>query len=119
MSTITKRVINRCKRAMEMEVEDIEVRIKMDDIFFTVIFAEGETISLSKNSLKNDWDDLVKKIKEPRNCQDHDVQDMEEIDSSDHNHDVSHTNDKQPLSETQVMSQINNLIGDIDQISED
>ncbi|XP_043473978.1 glycosyltransferase-like protein gnt13 [Leptopilina heterotoma] len=102
---------------MEMEDENIEVRIKLDDISFTAIFAEGETISLSKNSLKNDWDDLAREYKEAEKLSkplNHDVQGTGEFDSSDHSHDVSHTNDKQSLSETQVVSQVNNLIGDID-----
>lgn len=48
MSIVTKKVINRCRRALDMDDVDVEVRVKIDDSFFTATFAEGETISLSE-----------------------------------------------------------------------
>lgn len=58
-----KKIIERCRRALDLEQnEDMEVQVKIDDMFFTATFSEGETIRLSKKSLKNDWDDLMKEL---------------------------------------------------------
>ncbi|XP_071578136.1 uncharacterized protein [Temnothorax nylanderi] len=58
MSTVQK-VLERCRRALLIEtVEDMEAEVKIDEAFFTAIFSSGETINLSKKSLKDEWEDL-------------------------------------------------------------
>ncbi|XP_043472309.1 uncharacterized protein LOC122504983 [Leptopilina heterotoma] len=63
MSTVIKSIINRYRFILGMKNEDVFVEVNMDDSNFTVTFKDGETISLSKLSLKNEWDILREEIK--------------------------------------------------------
>ncbi|XP_051156488.1 uncharacterized protein LOC127278705 [Leptopilina boulardi] len=123
MTATIKKVIDRCRKALELESEIIEVRIGIDDSFFKATFAEGETISLSKNSLKNDWDNLVKEIRElerlaPPNgdvkcIRDASPSDLKAKDPSD----TSLTRPDQMLTDKEVMKDINDFINGIEQNS--
>ncbi|XP_051156858.1 putative uncharacterized protein DDB_G0286901 [Leptopilina boulardi] len=123
MTATIKKVIDRCRKALELESEIIEVRIGIDDSFFKATFAEGETISLSKNSLKNDWDNLVKEIRElerlaPPNGDVKCIRDASPSDLKAKNpSDTSLTRPDQMLTDKEVMKDINDFINGIEQNS--
>lgn len=49
MTTVEK-IVNRCRRALDHDSLDEDIKIEMDDMHLRVYFSSGETISLSMYS---------------------------------------------------------------------